>query len=125
MNSKLLIVAWQEVEYHLRQWTFYLTIIMMPLVFAAVGALPRLQNFTAQTPFPQVETILNASPSPAEIDVIVGYVDRSGIITSQTGSNFRSFSNQAAATSALDQGEIESFYVMKSWKSPSGSTLTD
>jgi len=113
MISKLLIVAKEEIEYHLRQWSFYLTILVMPLVFAAVGALPRLQNVAEDASLPSVETVLNL---PSEnLDVFVGYVDHAGIITtlpeSKTG-GFRSFANEAAAAAALDGGEIESYYVI-------------
>ncbi|MFN8455640.1 MAG: hypothetical protein U0401_13400 [Anaerolineae bacterium] len=38
-----------EILYHLRQWAFYLTAIGLPLLFAAAGAMPRLQSFSQQT----------------------------------------------------------------------------
>ena len=113
MMSKLFVVAKEEILYHLRQWSFYLTILVMPLVFAAVGALPRLQNVAEETSLPSVETVLNL-PSD-EIDVFVGYVDHAGIIStlpeSETG-GFHAFADEATAADALEQGEIESYYVI-------------
>jgi len=113
MISKLLIVARQELMYHLRQWTFYLTIMVMPLVFAAVGALPRLQNVAQEAPLPQVETVLNM-PSE-EIEGVVGYVDHAGLVTTlpqtQAGS-FKHFATEAAAEQAMQNGTIESYYVI-------------
>lgn len=113
--SKLLIVAREEIMYHLRQWTFYITILIMPLVFGAVGALPRLQNAAEQTPLPNVETILNAAPD--EIDTTVGFVDHAAIITiplpeTKSGRGFKYFATEAAASTALSRDEIESFYVI-------------
>jgi ABC-2 type transport system permease protein len=111
--SKLLIVAQQEIWYHLGQWSFYLTIILMPLVFAAIGAVPRLRSIAEDASLPSVETILDA-PS-TEIDVQVGYVDYAGLITilpeTKTG-GFRPFADEVAATKALEQGRIESYYVI-------------
>ncbi|MDH3675529.1 MAG: hypothetical protein OES12_08535, partial [Anaerolineae bacterium] len=73
MSSKLLIVAQQEIWYHLRQWTFYMTILVMPLVFAALGALPRLRDVAQEASLPRVETILSVSSST--LDGHIGLVD--------------------------------------------------
>ncbi len=111
--SKLFIIAREEIWFHLRQWTFYVTILIMPVVFAAIGALPRLQNAVEETPLPSVETILN--PPSEGIDVLVGYVDYSGIILTlpefETG-GFQSYPDEATATKALEQGQIENYYVI-------------
>jgi len=111
--AKLLVVAREEILYHLRQWTFYLTILLMPLVFAAIGALPRLQNVAQETPLPEVETILNV-PS-AELESTVGVVDRAGIIHNfpEAGrGEFKPFATEAQAAEALRQGQIESYYLI-------------
>ena len=76
ISSKLLIVAQQEIWYHLRQWTFYMTILVMPLVFAALGALPRLRDVAQEAPLPPVETIL--SVSSATLDGHIGLEDGGG-----------------------------------------------
>jgi ABC-2 type transport system permease protein len=114
MTSKLLVVARQEILYHLSQWTFYITILIMPLVFAAVGAIPRLRDAAEQAPLPQVETILNVAP--AELDAPVGLVDGAGIIATlpelKNGNGFRLFTNETEAAAALASGQVESFYVI-------------
>lgn len=111
--SKLLTVAREEVWHHLSQWTFYLTLLIMPLVFAAVGALPRLRSTAETVSLPDVETILNINSEA--IEVLVGYVDYAGIITSVPKSEqggFQAFADEAAAKTALENGEIESYYVV-------------
>lgn len=109
---KLFQVARQEIEYHLRQWTFYLTAIGLPLAFAALGALPRLQAVSQETPLARVETIFNPSET---LTAPTGYVDHAGIIEvvpKPEAANFRAFSSESAAASALRRGEIESYYVI-------------
>jgi ABC-2 type transport system permease protein len=111
--TKLLLVAHQEIGYHLRQWTFYLTIIMMPLIFAAIGAIPRLREAAEATPLPSVETILNTSS--AELTAPIGYVDHADLINRipQAQKNYLyPFPDEAAAGKALAQGQIESYYVI-------------
>jgi ABC-2 type transport system permease protein len=113
MSSKLLIVAQQEIWYHLRQWTFYMTILVMPLVFAALGALPRLRDVAQEASLPPVETILSVSSST--LDVHIGLVDQAGIVAglpeNEAGEITR-FEEEAAAVQALQSGEIEGFYVI-------------
>ena len=75
--TKLFQVAGQEIGYHLRQWTFYVTIFGMPLAFAALGLLPQLQAATQQTPLARVETIFN---QPETSTTPTGYVDHAGVI---------------------------------------------
>lgn len=109
---KLLHIAGQEMGYHLRQWTFYIAALGLPLVFAAVGAWPRLQAATQESPLAQVETIFNSS---ATLTVPIGYVDYAGIIKilpDQTTAPFHVFASEAEAKSALQQGDIESYYVI-------------
>jgi ABC-2 type transport system permease protein len=113
MSIKLLTVAHQEIWYHLRQWTFYMTILVMPVVFAAVGALPRLRDVAQEAPLPPVETILNA-PS-TEIDVHIGFVDYAGFVETlpdQETGGLIPFVDETAAVKALQAGEIESFYII-------------
>ncbi|MDX1524097.1 MAG: hypothetical protein R3264_20880, partial [Anaerolineae bacterium] len=110
--TKLLHIAREEMGYHLRQWTFYLSAIGMPLVFAAIGAFPRLQAVAAETPLASVETILTES---GEIAAPTGYVDQAGLITTVPADQadmFRSFAAEEQAGAALEQGEIESYYVI-------------
>lgn len=111
--TKLLLVAHQEIGYHLRQWTFYLTIIMMPLIFAAVGAIPRLRAAAEESPLPSVETILNTSS--VELATSIGYVDQADLIHHIPPAQkqyLHLFPNEAAAGEALAQGQIESYYVI-------------
>jgi ABC-2 type transport system permease protein len=108
--TKFFWVAHQEMVYHLRQWTFYLTALGMPLIFAALGALPQLRAASQETPLSQVETIFNPSET---ITAPVGYVDGAGLIkVTPEAANFRAFKNKSAATLALHRGEIESYYVI-------------
>ncbi|MCB0181045.1 MAG: hypothetical protein KDI62_22650, partial [Anaerolineae bacterium] len=58
---KLFTVAREEISFHLRQWTFYVSLLTIPLLFAAVGALPRLRNAAHQAPLPSVETVFDLS----------------------------------------------------------------
>ncbi len=121
---KLLIVAQQEIWYHLRQWTFYLTIVMMPLVFAAIGAIPRIQDAAQQTSLPEVETILDI-PS-TELQTMVGYVDQSGLITTLPENDeggFLTFADETTAAQALAEGKIESFYVIAADYLQSGQVI--
>ncbi len=121
---KLLIVAQEEIGFHLRQWSFYLTILAMPLVFAAIGALPRLQSVAEEAPLPEVETIMDMASE--EIDVFVGYVDYPGLIATlpetDTG-GFIAFADEASAADALEQGEIESYYVIAANYLDSGEVI--
>lgn len=105
--KKLWIVARQELVYHLRQWAFYITLIGMPLAFAALGAVPQLADFVSQTPLANVETIL----TEAEITDPTGYVDEAGIVTT-VPENFFAFETRAEAAAALQNGSIESYYVI-------------
>jgi ABC-2 type transport system permease protein len=110
--TKLFRIAHQEMAYHLRQWTFYLTALGMPLIFAALGALPQLQAASQETPLAEVETIFNQSET---ITAPIGYVDDAGIIKvvpEAEAANFWAFENKSAAASALRRGEIESYYVI-------------
>jgi ABC-2 type transport system permease protein len=108
---KLLHVANEELMVHLRQWTFYLSLVGLPLVFAALGALPRLQTFAGETPLGSVETILTEAE---EITVPTGYVDDAGIIEAPAAHHdkFQPFIDEITAAAALERGEIESYYVI-------------
>lgn len=110
--TKFLHIAWQEMAYHLKQWTFYFTAIGMPLIFALVGAWPQVQTVTQETPLAKVETIFN---EPGTLTAPVGYVDQAGLIEvvpSEEVDYLRAFTNEANASAALQQGEIESYYVI-------------
>ncbi len=109
---KLLHIAREEIHYHTHQWTFYLVTFSVPLIFAAVGAMPRLQATAAQTPLASVETVFTED---VVVTVPTGYVDLANLIkvvpTAQA-KNFRAFPNESAARQALAHGEIESFYLI-------------
>lgn len=110
--TKFLHIAWQEMAYHLRQWTFYFTAIGMPLIFAVVGAWPQVQAATQEIPLARVETIFNPSDT---LTASVGYVDHAGIIESvlpAEAAHLRVFAGEAEAAAALQRGEIESYYVI-------------
>ena len=106
--SKLLTVAQQEIRFHLSQRSFYITLIAMPLVFAALGALPRLQNAVERAPLPPVETVLNLGSET--LTAPVGIVDHAGLI--QDFDQFQPFESVDAADEALRRETIESYYVI-------------
>jgi ABC-2 type transport system permease protein len=110
--TKFLHIAWQEMAYHLRQWTFYFTAIGMPLIFAVVGTWPQVQAATQETPLARVETIFNQADT---LTASVGYVDHAGIIEAvlpAEAARLRAFASEAEAAAALRRGEIESYYVI-------------
>jgi ABC-2 type transport system permease protein len=110
--TKFLHVSWQEIAYHLKQWTFYFTAIGMPLIFALIGAWPQVQTATQETPLAKVETIFN---QPETLTAPVGYVDQAGLIEvvpSEEAGQLQAFVSEAEAASALQAGEIESYYVI-------------
>jgi ABC-2 type transport system permease protein len=111
--TKLLIVAQQEVVYQLRQWSFYVSLLLMPLLFAAIGAMPRLQQAAQAAPLPKVETVFNLAST--EFEAPVGYVDKAGLLGGADEveiKNLVSFAGETEATEALAQGKIESYYVI-------------
>ena len=110
--SKLIGVAREEIRHHLSQWTFYITVLAMPLIFVALGALPRLGAAAQESPLASVETVFNM---PETITVPTGYVDYAGLIRvvpEDQARHFRAFGGETAATEALKKGEIESYYVI-------------
>lgn len=110
--TKFLHVAWQEMAYHLKQWTFYFTAIGMPLIFALIGAWPQVQSATQETPLAKVETIFN---EPETLSASVGYVDQAGlieIVPPEEADHLHAFTSEADAAAALQAGEIESYYII-------------
>jgi ABC-2 type transport system permease protein len=107
--GKLLFIAGEEAGYHLRQWTFYLTALGMPLLFAMLGALPWLAEVAQEIPSPPVETIFTPTD---RLTAPTGYVDYAGLLQNVPVENFRPFASEAEAQAALTQGHIESYYVI-------------
>ncbi len=108
--SKLLSVAQEELSYHLSQWTFYLSVVMMVLVFAGVGALPRLPGMVRASPLASVETVFTISET---LVTPTGYVDEAELIKEvPEAANWRAFDDKTAAAAALARGDIESYYVI-------------
>jgi ABC-2 type transport system permease protein len=109
---KLLHIAREEIAYHLRQWAFYLTALGMPLLFATAGLLPQLASVTEQTPLASVETIFSETKV---VTVPTGYVDYAGLIKevpAGQAEKLRAFPDEASAQAALQQNQIESYYVI-------------
>jgi ABC-2 type transport system permease protein len=109
---KLIHIAHEEIMVHLREWTFYLTAIGMPLVFAAIGLLPQLRAIARQSPLASVETVFSVSET---VTVPTGYVDYAGVITfipEDQAENLKAFADEATAAQALEEGEIEQYYVI-------------
>lgn len=111
--TKLLSVAREEIAYHLRQWAFYVVALGMPLLFALLGLLPQLQQATEQSPLASVETIFTETKV---VTVPTGYVDQAGIVTwvpPEQAENLWAYASSAEANSALQAGQIESYYVIE------------
>ena len=105
--AKLFHIAYEEIMVHLKEWTFYLTAIGMPLVFAAIGLLPQIRAIAQESPLSRMETVFSESETVTEL---TGYVDHAGIITmlpADQADQLRPFAAEAAAAEALAQGEIE------------------
>ncbi len=110
--KKLLLVAREEMAYHLRQWLFYAVTLVIPLMFAAAGLLPQLQQAAEETPLASVETIFTETEV---VTVPTGYIDPAGVlqtIPTEQAEALREFSDESGALAALEQGEIESYYVI-------------
>lgn len=110
--GKLLTIAFEEIAYHLRQWTFLLTVLTTLVVFGALGALPQMQQAAQASPLASVETVFTVTE---ELTVPTGYVDHAGLITvipADQAAHFRKFESEGAAAAALDRGDVESYYVI-------------
>ena len=105
---KLFTVAREEISFHLRQWTFYVSLLTIPLLFAAVGALPRLRSAAHQAPLPSVETVFDLSSE--ELKSPVGIVDQADLI--RDFAQFQPYTTELAAAEALRRGDIDSYYVI-------------
>ncbi len=110
--KKLLAVTREELAFHLRQWAFYITALIIPLMFAAAGLLPQLEEVTQETPIAEVETIFTET---TVVKVPTGYVDLANVIKSvpeEQAENFQEFPDEMSAIAALEAEEIESYYVI-------------
>jgi ABC-type Na+ efflux pump permease subunit len=108
----MLQVARAEISYHTQYWAFYIFSLGMPLVFAAFGAFPRIQNVASQTPLASVETVFNMDTS---ITVATGYVDKGYFITEMPDdliAQLHAYPNEEMARAALTKGYIKSYYVI-------------
>jgi ABC-2 type transport system permease protein len=84
----------------------------MPLLFATIGAIPRLQTTAEEMPLPDVETVFTIDET---LTVHTGYVDYAELITyvpSEQAENLRAFPDETTAKNALLHGDIESYYVI-------------
>jgi ABC-2 type transport system permease protein len=110
--TKFFHIALEEMMVHLREWTFYLTAVGMPLVFAAIGLLPQLRAMTEQSPLARVETVFSDTETLTEW---TGYVDEAGlvkVVPESLAENLRAYRSQATAAQALEGGEIARYYVI-------------
>ncbi|MCB9077409.1 MAG: ABC transporter permease [Anaerolineaceae bacterium] len=105
---KLFVVAQEEINFHLRQWSFYVSLLAIPILFAAVGALPRLRSAAHQAPLPSVETVFDLGSE--ELKSPVGVVDQAGLI--QDFTPFQPYTTELTAAAALSRGDIDSYYVI-------------
>ncbi|MDM8527447.1 ABC transporter permease [Anaerolineales bacterium HSG24] len=111
---KLLNIAREEIWFHARQWTFYLVTFGVPLLFAAIGAIPRIQVAAKDAPLPDVETVFTIDETITEP---TGYVDHADLITfvpADLSENLFPFADESSAEQSLQAKEIESYYVITS-----------
>ena len=110
---KLFYIASEEVGLQLREWTFYLTALGMPLIFAAISLLPQLRAaIPAGGPLGPVETVFTAAEG---VTRPTGYVDEAEmiqVVPAEQAKNLHAFGDEAAAAAALARGEIEQYYVI-------------
>jgi ABC-2 type transport system permease protein len=109
---KLLSIAREEMAVYLRQWTFYLSLVIMVGTFVAVGAFPQLRQAAAESPLADIETVFTVEETLTDP---TGYVDYAHLIRhvpdDQTA-NFRAFPDEPTAEAALRAADIESYYII-------------
>lgn len=122
--KKLFHIALEEINVHLSTWSFWVTVIAMPLVFAGIGLFPQLRDVAAESPLASVETVFTENES---LTRPTGYVDVAGLITTVPADmqeNLRPFLNEDAASTALETGDIESYFVIEADYAENG-TVTE
>jgi len=110
---KLLSIAREEMAVYLRQWTFYLSLVIMVGTFVAIGAFPQLRQAAAESPLSDIETVFTVEQT---LTVPTGYVDHARIIQfipEEQTANFLEFLDEQTADAALHAGEIESYYIIE------------
>ncbi len=100
---KTFLVAGREFHQHLRSRGFWLATLGIPLIFAVIWVITG-------------GTMVVDPPDVKLPDQPAGYVDQAGLIRAIPASIptelFRPFSDQAAAETALERGEIEAYYLI-------------
>ncbi len=109
---KIIAVAREEAEFHLRQWTFYLSLFVMVGIFAAAGAIPQLRQAAAESPIGDVETVFSVEET---INTATGFVDYADIllhIPPDQAENLIKYATEEDAEAALKLTEIQRYYVI-------------
>ena len=107
---KVLIVAREELAFHLRQWSFYASLALMVGIFAALGAFPQLRRAASASPLGDVETVFTVDEA---IMRPTGIVDHAGVLVDVAGEeNLVLFGSEEDAIAALELGEIDRVYVV-------------
>ena len=102
--SKSLIVMRHEFMTMITKPSFWVGLIVVPLIMAATMGISLLGSAAATA-----ATIANKQNQT----VLQGYIDRSGIIkTVPTGSNLLRFPDEAAALAALNAGRISGYFIV-------------
>lgn len=111
MRNVLIVVKF-EILTNLGRRSFWISTVLLPVVviFFNVG-----MQVVARNTFRQAGDVLTTGESAGQPQV-VGYVDEAGLIRelppSLSADVLRSFSNEAAAQSALEAGELSSYYLI-------------
>ena len=107
---KLFAVAREELAFHLRQWSFYVSLAVMAGMFAAMGAFPRLRTAASASPLGDVETVFTVDDT---ITIPTGLVDDAHILVDiPPEQNLTLYLTEEDAVAALKLGEIERYYVI-------------
>ena len=108
--QKLFAVAREELAFHLRQGSFYVSLVVMVGMFAAVGAFPRLRTAASASPLGDVETVFTVDNS---IKTPTGFVDYAAILAEMPPEpNLFAYDTEEDAEAALELGEIQRYYVI-------------
>lgn len=122
--KKLRHIAREEIKVHLNTWSFWVTAIGMPLLFAGIGLFPQLRAVAEESPLASVETVFTETASLTKSTGYVDYAELIAFVPEEMLENLRHFVDEEAASAALETGVIESYFVIEADYRESG-TVTE
>jgi len=107
---KILLVGWREFRQKVRSRGFIIGSLAVPLTLIVISAFTgTFEGGGQEDPFENLE-------STGQQEITIGYVDHAGFIQSIPESIpsdvFRAYVSEEAASAALEDGEIEAYYVV-------------